>query len=344
MGPRHFPATRWEMASGPELGFDETKLRAAFDRLHEAVGPEGGFRVCVARRGFLAAEWSRGVGPEAELGVASAAKSVYSCLLGIAIAEGRIRSADAAVSDHYPEMLDVPEGAGPKANRHTKPEDAQITFRQLITNTSGYLKPGERPGECFHYQTYGMNILMHAIGRIYGVYDSADPTGSVGPGELVREKIRDPIAGTWSWRWENFDLPPQARIGIFGYYTGLAMTCRDMARLGWLWRHSGEWDGTEVVPADWMRAATTSIAAGRESTPEGTNGVGSYGMGFWTNDRGELWPALPRDSFAASGAGHQLIWVCPSLDLVIAESPGIPGEHAHREGRLLEWVVDALLD
>ena len=34
------------------------------------------------------------------------------------------------------------------------------------------------------------------------------------------------------------------------------------------------------------------------------------------------WPGLPRDSFAAIGAGSQLIWTFPSLDLVIVGGPG----------------------
>jgi len=343
MNLAQFPGAQWGTRPASELGLRAGKLEAARKRLCEAVGPEGQFRVCLVRNGFLAAEWNCGLEPDAELGIASAAKSVFSCLLGIAVAEGKIPSADAIVSEYYPEMLEVPEGTGPKPGRSSQPKDAQITFRHLITNTSGYLKPGERPGECFHYQTYGMNVLMHAIGQVYGLYDSSDATGSVGPGELIRERIRDPIGGTWSWRWHNFDLPPAARIGIFGYYTGLMMTCRDMARLGWLWRHGGSWAGRWLVPADWMSLATRSIRVGRNAPAEEGDGIRTYGHGFWTNDQGLLWPSLPRDSFAAAGAGSQLIWVCPSLDLVLAQSPGLPTPHVHRDARLLEWVLEAVL-
>jgi CubicO group peptidase (beta-lactamase class C family) len=277
------------------------------------------------------------------MGIASAQKGLYSCLLGIAIAEGRIPSADAIVSEYYPEMLEVPEGRGPKPGRSNKPEDAEITFRHLITNTSGYLKPGERPGECYHYQSWGMNILMHVMGKIYGVYDSSDPEGSAGPGELIREKIRDPIGGSWRWEWGNFDLPPQAGIGIFGYHTRLFMTARDGCRVGWLWRKAGDWDGRQVVPEEWMREATVSASIIRENSAAGDiEGKGRYGHGFWTNDQGKLWAGLPRDSFAAAGAGSQLIWVCPSLDLVIAQSPGVPTEHAALESRALEWILAGL--
>ena len=53
-----------------------------------------------------------------------------------------------------------------------------------------------------------------------------------------------------------------------------------------------------------------------------------YGYAFWTNDNLVLWPALPDDAFAASGAGRKLIWVCPSLDMVVAQSPGVYEDHA----------------
>ena len=337
-----FPEENWEVAPAREVGFEESKLAAVGRRLAEEAGGEGRYRVCVVRGGCIAVEWQAGVAPEARIGIASAQKSVYSCLLGIAIAEGKIPSAEAPVSDYYPEMLDVPEGAGPKAGRSNRPEDAQITFRHLITNTSGYLKPDERPGEFFHYQTWGMNILMHAVGKVYGVYNSSDPEGAIGPGELIREKIRNRIGGTWTWEWGNFGLSAEARIGIFGYHTSLQMTARDACRLGWLWRNLGRWKGSQVVPEEWLQEATVSARAARRDSPTSIPGVGMYGHGFWTNDQGKLWPELPRDSFAAAGAGSQLIWVSPSLDLVIAQSPGLPTQHAHLDGRVVQWIAGCL--
>ena len=133
------------------------------------------------------------------LPLASAAKSVFSCILGIAIREGKIPSADAKVADFYPEAMDISEGEGPKPGRYAFQKDRAITFRQLISNTSGYMKPGEEPGKVFHYQTYGMNILTHAVAKIYGFYDCQDPEGSPGFKQLVDEKLRIPIGASWSY-------------------------------------------------------------------------------------------------------------------------------------------------
>ena len=71
--------------------------------------------------------------------------------------------------------MDVPEGTGPKPGRYAFEKDRDLTFRQLICNVSGYMKPGEEPGKVFNYQTFGMNILCHAIATAYGMYDSRDP-------------------------------------------------------------------------------------------------------------------------------------------------------------------------
>jgi len=66
-----------------------------------------------------------------------------------------------------------------------------------------------------------------------------------------------------------------------------------------------------------------------------------YGYGFWSNDHGKLWPQLPRDSYAASGAGQKHIWVCPSLDLVVAQSPGIWENQEENGDGLLRRVMEA---
>ena len=200
------------------------------------------------------------------------------------------------------------------------------------------MKPGEEPGTVFHYQTYGMNVLTHAIAKAYGLYDIGDPEGSPGLKVLMEGKLAKPIGASWSYYLANFDLPPKARTHIFGYYEGVNATALDMARLGWLWRNWGRWEEKQVVPEEWLREATRTAPMIREHCPREQ---WQYGYGFWTNDYGELWPSLPRDAYAASGAGHQHIWVCPSLDLVVVQSPGQWEDQAENDGGLLSMIVDA---
>ena len=200
-----FPGADWRRSETSEHAL--SGARAWLD----SHGSEARYRVVVIQSGKLVAEWNQNADSDDHLGLASAAKSVFSCMLAVAVDEGRVDSPDAKVVDYYPEMMDVPEGAGPKPGRYAFEKDPEITFRQLISNTSGYMKPNENPGTVYHYQTYGMNILTHAIAKVYGHYDPADVDGSPGLQPLVDEKLRDPIGASWSYYRMNFDLHAAAR-------------------------------------------------------------------------------------------------------------------------------------
>ena len=335
-----FPGDEWERGDPEELGFSGTRL-SSVERWQAKDAGDQPYRVLVVRHGRVAAEWNSGLSAADRLPQASASKSTFGCVLAIAVEEGKIGAVDDRVLGYYPEMMDVPPGRGPKKGRHAFPENREITFRQLIGNTSGYMKPGELPGRQFHYQTFGMNILTHAVAARYGLYDTSDPEGSASFGKLAEQKIRDPIGGTWAYAYSNFDLQPNANLPVFGYYTNFLSTARDKARLGLLWLHAGEWEGRQVVPKEWIREATRTSDMIMANEPKEN---WRYGLGFWTNDHAVAWPDLPRDSFAACGARRQRIWVCPSLDTVVVQSPGTFAEQAGMApvGPLVEKVVEAL--
>ena len=313
-----FPAPNWHRCPPERVDMHAEKLAAVEPWLHNVMGDRP-YRVAIVRRGLLVAEWCRGIEPHVRREMASATKSVYSSLLGIAIGEGRIGSLDDRLLDYYPEALDVPPGTGPKEGRYAFPKDREITFRQLISNTSGYMKPGEEPGKVFHYQTFGMNVVAHAIAKTYGLYDSQDPERLPGLQELIDEKLRHPLGASWGYLTKNFRHGPGARTNIWGNYTDLLNTPLDMARLGWLWCQGGRWGERQLVPSGYLQEATRTAPAIRANCPPEQ---WQYGYAFWTNDHGQLLPNLPPDSFAAMGAGQNIIWVCPSLELVVVNSPG----------------------
>jgi CubicO group peptidase (beta-lactamase class C family) len=314
-----FPGAQWGQAEPDTLGFDPARLAAVGAWQNEqADGAQ--YRLLVVRHGRIAAEWhGGGMGADDLQGQASASKSTYSTILGIAVHEGVIGSVDDLVADYYPEFLEVAPDEGPKENRYAFPENAGITFRQLIGNMSGYMKSGELPGQTFNYQTFGMNVVTHALATAYSLYRTSDPERGAGFGRLAERKVRNFIGGSWKWTYSNFDLQPKAKLGVFGYATTFQMTARDMARMGLLWLNGGNWDGRQVVPAEWLREATRVSDMLLENEPES---LWQYGLGFWCNDKGMLWPDLPSNSFAAVGAGKQFVWVDREHDLIVVQSPG----------------------
>ncbi|MBN1563687.1 MAG: serine hydrolase, partial [Anaerolineae bacterium] len=328
-----YPVPIWDHWSPAAAGFDPLKMVAAKQWLEAQAKPtKTPYRIVIVRGGKIVVEWEYITSRGAMLELKSAAKSVFATILGMAILDGKIGSVNDRVVDYYPEMMDVPKGCGPKPGRYAFEKDRAITFRHLISNTSGYMKPGEEPGQVFHYQTYGMNILTHAIAKTYGLYDSNDPDHSPGLNALIDDWLKKPLRAHWDHYVGNFDLHPDARTHIFGNYQGMKATALDMARLGWLWCMKGIWKRKRLIPIAWLEEATHTAPDILANCPEDQ---WRYGYGFWTNDHGKLWPHLPRDSFAASGAGKQHIWVCPRLELIVVQSPGIYEDQADNDTGLL---------
>ena len=314
-----YPKTAWQNADPVDVNMNPQELARTKNWLEATVG-DTACRQVIIRRGYLVSEWNYNLAREEQVRLASATKSIYSCMLAIAIADGKLSSADEKVVDHYPEMMEPPENGGPKPGRYPFEKDREITFRQLISNTSGYMKPNETPGRVFHYQTYGMNILIHALAKLYGLYDISDPEGSPGLRSLIDDRIKQPIGGNWDYYLMNFELQSTARLDIFGYFEGAAINALDMARLGWLWLNWGRWEDQQLVPEAWLREASQTAPDIKANCPETD---WQYGYGFWTNSDGQLFPGMSKDIYMAAGAGNQYIWVCPSLELVIVQSPGL---------------------
>ena len=339
-----FPGREWTRASPGDVGLDPRKIDELGGRV---VGAADGapFRWVVTRFGYMVAEWGQGIETDRRINQSSSGKSYYSSVLGIAVDEGVIAGLDARAVDYYPEMMDVGRDEGPKAGRHAFPENRDITFRQLIGNTSGYMKPGEAPGKVFHYQTYGMNVLTNGIAAAYGLYDSSEPDRAPGFAKLIEDRVRDRIDGSWSHFYTDFDHPPQAKKHIFGHSVRVSSTARDTARAGHLWLNCGAWSGVQVVPEEYMRTATVTNADILANEPDS---AWKYGLGFWVNDHGKQWPDLPRDSFAALGAGAKMTWVCPSLGLVASANPGVwtrlddESERVALQNELLVILCDAV--
>ena len=143
-----------------------------------------------------------------------------------------------------------------------------ITFRQLIGNTSGYMKPGEPPGKVFNYQSWGMGALTHAVASAYSLYKTSDPERGSGFGTLTEWKLRRPIGGSWTWRYHNPQVHAEANLPVFGYITTYYMKPRDMARVGLLWQRGGEWRGVPVIPRAWLEEATRVSSEILQNEPE----------------------------------------------------------------------------
>jgi CubicO group peptidase (beta-lactamase class C family) len=84
-------------------------------------------------------------------------------------------------------------------------------------------------------------------------------------------------------------------------------TARDLARFGMLYLDDGVWNGTRILPENWLAYV---------STPSGPQPAGEFGYGasFWLMNRSE---GVPPDTIAAFGNRGQYVVIIPSRDIVI---------------------------
>lgn len=242
----------------------------------------------------------------------SVAKSLTSTLVGAAIKDGYIRSIDDKVSDYIPDM---------KGSVYD-----DVSIRQLLTMTSGVRwnedyedrnsdvalfnehqpEPGidatvsymralsrEAPaGKKWLYKTGETNLIGVLVSSATGMSLS----------DYLSQKI-----------WAPFGMEQDASWLLSNTGQEISGCCiqastRDFARYGLFMLNAGRVNGKQILPDDWIAAATTRQA------DIGRSGKG-YGYQWWTYDDG---------SFAAQGIFGQGIFIDPTRSLVIASNSNWP--------------------
>jgi len=124
----------------------------------------------------------------------------------------------------------------------------------------------------------------------------------------LRQGLLDPIGvGRMAYK-----LP--SGMGDYVWATagnGLA-SARDFARLGYLMLHEGDWAGTRLFAASWLRNFTTSSAY---------RNMRSNVDCRWGNK-------YPSDLYRTTGSGQNWVLVVPSLDLILAFNGRTPSSRA----------------
>ncbi|MFE7276631.1 serine hydrolase domain-containing protein [Streptomyces sp. NPDC057623] len=297
----------------------------------EVVGPllDGrGAGGVVLRGGAVLASW----GDPARVEMAfSATKSVLSLVAGVAFDDGALRLDEPVVESVGLAEFDTPHGRG-------------ITWRHLLEQTSqwegelwskptwvdaqstreGTESAGGPPGVGWAYNDVRVNLTALALTVLFG---RALP-------EVLRERVMTPIGASDGWSWHGYassvveidgtEVPVVSGGAHWG--GGLWISALDLARVGRLCLRGGAWGGRQVVSRRWIEELWTPCRV----KPE-------YGLSWWLNDRGTVWPGAPRTGRCARGnGGSHLLWVDPARDLVIASRWGA------RVERLLAEVSEAV--
>jgi CubicO group peptidase (beta-lactamase class C family) len=212
----------------------------------------------------------------------SVAKSLTSTLVGAAIEDGKIKGADALVTNYVPELkgsaydgVTVKQllmmSSGVKWNEdYTDPKSdvAQAGFTgsepgiDPLVSYMRHLPRDAEPGTKWHYDTGETDMVGILISKAVGKSLS----------QYLSEKVWVPYGMEQDAVWMVDASGKQERGGCC-----ISMTLRDYARVGQFILDGGNANGHAVVPSWWVSQATTK---------EIDNGYGGYGYFWWIRDNG----------------------------------------------------------
>ncbi|MGO4257427.1 serine hydrolase domain-containing protein [Marmoricola sp. RAF53] len=260
----------------------------------------------------------------------SMTKSVTNLLVGRLVQQGEVHLDD----DHLrPEWTD---------------QRSLITIRQLMQMTSG-LSWDETyalgtPITRMLYLEHDMGSyvasqkLSHAPGT-YLQYSSGSTTllcaivtKGRGEADLPRREVFAPLG------LASAVLEPDA-TGTPVCSSYLWATPRDWAAVGQFALQDGVWNGTRLLPANWMAESTKAVDVRIEKDADG------YASGWWSNQRPDgtvVEKGLPGDAYFAEGHDGQWLIVVPSAKLVVARLGFTPEREDDRAVALAADLIAAL--
>ncbi len=327
-------------------GMDVKKLDEAFD-VAKASTKNGG--LLVVRHGWLVYENYFGRGHrEATPNLASCGKSFTSIAIGILMAEH---------PDLFPEGLDqkvfTPAYLPAEVFPLSDPAMAQIKLGQLLAFSAGirgnnpgqvngkatkldppgpdgwpsivdeialgrrdHLADGQRysaatlwcePGGGYSYATASIHIASMIVRRVAGMELQ----------EYLQKRLAEPLGwGRWGYGYKYAKEVTHTPGG-----GGITLRATDMLRFGYLLLREGRWGERQLVPVEYARHC------GRQSP---YNPHAPYSLQFDVNTDGH-YPEYPRDAFWKSGSGAHMLYVVPSLDLVVWKLAGRDSQYEQRD-------------
>jgi CubicO group peptidase (beta-lactamase class C family) len=242
----------------------------------------------------------------------SMAKTIIAMLVGIAVAEGRIRSIDDTADTYVPALKGKEYGATP--------------LRHLLTMSSGVKFREDYDG------TDDVTILSRrSIGRqSAGGADAVAPfnTSIAPPGQrwyyasaetyvlavVLRQATGGSVADYFADRiWRHLGAEDKATWLVDGSgqevgHMGFNATLRDYARLAMMMARGGRAGDVQVVPAAWVAEMTTPHFSGAQ-----TGRWYGYGYQTW------IFPAND-GTYSFQGVRGQVIYVDPARELVLVHT------------------------
>ena len=239
------------------------------------------------------------------LNAMSVSKSFVSAAVGIAQEEGLL-SLDEKICDAFPEAVPA------SANSFL----LETNLRHMLTMTTGLAKPlffadsperyvvkdwisyffnaefDHAPGEKFLYSNFNTYMLCCLVEKRAGVNLL----------EYLRYRLFEPIGiGNPDWT-----LCPKGHCYAAN---GLYINIDELGLFGELLLRNGNWNGQQLIPADYLRQATVKQV---ETRRDDRNDVMSHGYGY------QIWMNPIENTFSLCGNYGQYCLVIPEKETVVS--------------------------
>ncbi|MFN2234553.1 MAG: serine hydrolase domain-containing protein [Anaerolineales bacterium] len=299
------PGDDWQVSTPSEQGLDPQLVAELY---HNAAKLETLYGLLVIKNGYLIAEdYFNGGSVDQKALLQSAAKSFTSALVGLALDQGFLSKVDQKMISFFPDF----------AEKIIDPRKKQITIRDMLQMRSGY-PPEESdpalweavwsgdyvhlvadfpltsdPGTAFQYS----NLTSHWLGVIVARACDTDLKS------FGQEYLFDPL-GAEIGNWKK-DLD--------GYTWGageIHMTARDAAKFGMLYLNGGEFEGNQILSADWVQDSLQTYSEHAHGNIGYFRNLG-YGYQWWSAEVGD------HHLNFAWGHGGQLIVLVDELNMVV---------------------------
>ena len=322
----------WVFSTPEAEGMDGSMLAEAIEDLSLLPSLHS---LLILRHGRIVSEtYFNGQSPSRSYEIASVSKSIMSALAGIAIELGHIESVNQRLEDLLPEPFE-----GEVASKR------RITIRDLLTMQAGLVWEPVVPLDLvawqhvvddvlalpvtfenhnlFNYSTGLPHLLSAALSEVTGQTTC----------EFACEHLFSPLGIAPEYWGQDAD----------GVYTGgwfMYFTPRELARFGQLYLQGGMWNGTQIIPSDWVYR---SLSHQVDFDP-----FSGYGYWWWLSSYWDPATYVTYEIASARGGGGQAIFLIPELDIVMVTT----SNHAYQgtnvkfdaEGFLQMVLIPSVLD
>lgn len=303
-----WPVPHWETGFPEDHGMDPLLLEEAADYARSVKST----CMAVVRDGVLVGEWTfRGNTAADRVKSWSVAKSYAATVVGRAYTEGYLHGIDDPIADYLTDWQGTDRDG--ISIHHMLSMTSGLKFDLWEDNVEMFLADDmtalalanpvrNPPGSTWEYNNHTVQLADPLLEAATGMSTS----------NYAQSALFEPLG--MSAEWETDD------VGHPAMYMNVLASCRDHAKMAYLYLQDGCWDGERLLATDFVDRATSSSS---------THNRG-YGYWWWLNGEAPLLDSVdfhvkpgwmhddaPEDAYCAAGLGSQMVEVIPSLDLIV---------------------------